>query len=100
MLPVRGSASWIDVFEESCIIMIFTNLCLNIVLEVIEHELRLNDVAMKMQFELRCAYPAVVIVVFLICFFRTDGTQLWWLNLLTKLWFFGILVPYIGWCVM
>lgn len=99
LLPVRGSESWIDVFEESCTMMIFTSLSLNIFVEVIEHEFKLGAVAKMMQMEIRCGLPVVEIVVVCICFFRTDGTTLWWLNLFTKLWFFGILIPYVVWSV-
>lgn len=99
MLPTRGSSSWIDVFEESCMMMMFTTLCLNVLVEVLEHECKLNPVASAMQKELRVGLPIVEIIVICICFFRTDGTGLWWSEVSTKIAFFGVLVPYLGWCV-
>lgn len=103
MLPVRGSTSWLDVFEENCQILMFTTLCLNIIVEVIEHESRPVgadagswDMAKRMQFELRCGLPVVEVIVMCICFFRTDGTGLWWLGVWTKVVWFGCLIPYLA----
>merc|ERR1719443_872669 len=77
MLPTRASSSWIDVFNDNCMTIMFTNLCLNVAVEIVEHEFELHSVGSKMQKELQIGHPIVVSVVVCICFFRTDGTGLW-----------------------
>lgn len=98
MMPIRGDTSWMDVFEESCQILMIITLCMNILTEVIEHELKQHQTAKRMQLELRCALPLVKVVVFCIIFTRTDGTGLWWLSVITKALIFIILLPYLCWC--
>lgn len=99
MLPIRDSNAWIDIFEENAQIMMFLNLSINIFLEAVAHELGQPATAAKMQCELRFGIPAISLTVITICFFRTDGTGLWWLSMSTKAIVLGVAIPYICWCV-
>jgi hypothetical protein len=61
-LPVRGEESWLDVYEETCTVLVWAASWFNIILEVSFHEFKLPDVAKTKQAELAVAYPCLALI--------------------------------------
>jgi len=66
--PKRSSYVWIEFFQESCQVLMFFTVSLNILVEVIYHEWKFTDLASKMTNELQKAYIGMIFVVFALCY--------------------------------
>merc|ERR1719456_1825117 len=63
-LPVRGEEAWLDIYEESCTLLVWAASWFNIILEVAFHEFELPDVAKAKQRELAVSYPCLALFSF------------------------------------
>jgi len=69
LLPAkRNGYVWIEFFGECCQVLMLFTVCLNILVEVIYHEWKLNELASKMTIELRYVYVGLMSLVFTLCF--------------------------------
>lgn len=55
----RGGASWIDLFEEACQILLFCTVFLNMFVLITKHEFKMGDLALRMDHELKIL-PAIL----------------------------------------
>jgi len=69
LLPIREGLAWIDVFQETCTILIFATLVFNVATECLAHTYEAKPLAATMAYELKFLFPALscfcTIVLFL-----------------------------------
>lgn len=79
MLPVRGGLAWIELFETCCQALMFFTVGLNILVLVVYHSFEAEALAVRMNNEMKLFFPTLALIVFAICFAKTDGTGLTWM---------------------
>lgn len=98
--PKRSSYVWIEFFQESCQILMFFTVCLNILVEVIYHEWKFTELAQKMTDELKCAYVGMMSIVFIMATWgylrRDEADSLSLVVMMTRAWLFLSLFCYLA----
>lgn len=98
MLPVRGGLSWIDLFEGNVQILMFTAIGFNIFVEAVNHQVNDPTLATRINYEIKIGFPLLAVLVFWICFHRTDGTGLHYQELLSQSLVGGTIFIYVLYC--
>jgi len=99
LLPLQGRLSWMHLFIECCAVMLFAVVCYNILVTHTYHVLDLHDLAEKIDKELRIFYPALTLLVLLICMLGTDGRDVNFLKVITRLVLVIALFGYLLFCI-
>jgi len=95
MIPIRGGLAWIDLFENACQSIVLFTLLSNILVLVVFHSFKEEDIGYRMDKELSIYFPAVAVSIFTVCFCKRDGSDLALLSLCNSLACTGGSVAYV-----
>jgi len=76
LLPARGGMCWMDLFEEACEALMFCNMVMNIMVEVIYHTFSKQTLAQDIDHQLKIIIPCVTGITFFLTYWDTDGSSL------------------------
>lgn len=68
LLPSSASLTWIEVFSEGNLFLIFFTLIFNVAVQSVKHRAQFDDLAETMNKELKYLFPALMAVHLLFCF--------------------------------
>lgn len=96
MQPARGNASWLDVFEELCMGLVYAAVCLNILIVYTQYQLQVPDLPDKMDIEVRRGLIALSIIATTLMFLLTSPGMIFGLLCLIRLLLAGSFLGYIA----
>jgi len=73
MQPARDITSWLDIFMEMCLGIVYATLCQNIVVQYIRYEAKMDNLADRLDREMQILFPCIGIVSWTIAFVLTQG---------------------------
>lgn len=98
MQPERGDVSWLDVFEECCMTLVYAAVCFNIFVQYVNYQLKLTDMAAKFDIELQVALPALSVGIYIVCFCLRTADEVHTLHTIITLILTLSLLGYLGGC--
>jgi hypothetical protein len=100
LLPMPTGVTWIDLFQSDCQSLMFLTVCFNIFVLSVYHNFERKLLAFQFDHEMKALFPGTAGILFGICFYNTDGTELNWMVFLTNcgLCLGGLL--YVGYCIL
>mmetsp|Transcript_7060 Transcript_7060/g.15201 ORF Transcript_7060/g.15201 Transcript_7060/m.15201 type:complete len:404 (-) Transcript_7060:80-1291(-) len=102
VVPSKSKAGicWIDLFQEACVVVNFMGLVYNIMIEVSIYSLGKQELARKINLELKYILPLVSFTTMGVLFLRTDGSQLHATKLMSRCFLFLTLTCYTFWSLV
>lgn len=89
---------WTDLVWETCVILLFLTIMLNIFVEIVNHTLNQASIARRMDNELKIVLPLLAIANFVILFNFTTKSHIFWVGWCTMMISLAGPVAYIAYC--